>query len=67
MASAPDPEAEALLRLYVIENGDVGAAALRLARDMVDALDETKALADALRRTERLVSSGFIRLTERRP
>jgi hypothetical protein len=57
----PDAEARALLALYRAEAADLDAAALRLARDLIAALDE---LAAARALAARAASAGFVR---RRP
>jgi hypothetical protein len=54
----PDDEARALLALYLVEDSDLDAATLSLARDLIGALDE---LAAARALIARSASAGFVR------
>jgi hypothetical protein len=62
-----DAEAEALVRLYVADAGDVARASLALARDLIDALDELAAMRTAAAAADRAASAGFRRRRLARP
>lgn len=56
-----DKEAEALVALYVTENGHVAQAATKIARDLIDTLTELTELKLAVAKQAEKTSAGYER------